>query len=65
MFGSAVSTEDAADEHFFTAQPQLLGQQQLDDVQKALRKEVAIFERRERILAAFKVFLIYNGLSIP
>ena len=64
MFGSAASTMDDAEEHVFGSQPRLLGQQPLDDVQKALRKEVAIFERRERMLAAFKVIVLCVSIKL-
>ena len=45
----------ASDVHDFSSRAHLLGQEELDDVQKALRKEVSIFERRESLLGSFKV----------
>lgn len=47
-----------ADEHVFSSRAILLGQEELDDVQKALRKEINIFERRETFLGNFKVMIL-------
>ena len=44
-----------SDVHVFGSRAHLLGQEELDDVQKALRKEITIFERREKLLGNFKV----------
>ena len=57
MFGQDQSTQDMAgsDVHVFSSRADLLGQEELDDVQKALRKEITIFERREKMLGNFKV----------
>ena len=46
------------DEHVFSSRAILLGQEELDDVQKALRKEINIFERRETFLGNFKVIIL-------
>ena len=52
--------------HVFTSRAHLLGQEELDDVQKALRKEITIFERREKLLGNFKVnsFLQFSVLRM-
>ena len=57
MFGNEAYSQDGAgsDVHDFSSGAQLLGQEELDDVQKALRKEISIFERRENLLGSFKV----------
>ena len=57
MFGNEGHSQDggASEVHDFSSKAQLLGQEELDDVQKALRKEVTIFERRENLLSSFKV----------
>ena len=57
MFGNEAYSQDgaASDVHDFSSRAQLLGQEELDDVQKALRKEISIFERRESLLSSFKV----------
>ena len=56
-YGPEQSNQDLADSdvHVFTSRAHLLGQEELDDVQKALRKEITIFERREKLLGNFKV----------
>ena len=51
-----------ADEHVFSSRAILLGQEELDDVQKALRKEINIFERRETFLGNFKVIILVLSL---
>ena len=60
VFGQEQSTQDVAgaDEHVFSSRAILLGQEELDDVQKALRKEINIFERRETFLGNFKVIIL-------
>ena len=55
VFGNDGQDGGASEIHDFGSKAQLLGQEELDDVQKALRKEVAIFERREHLLGSFKV----------
>lgn len=57
VYGNDVHGQDgaASDVHNFSSRAQLLGQEELDDVQKALRKEISIFERRENLLGSFKV----------
>lgn len=56
-YGPEQSNHDLGDSdvHVFTSRAHLLGQEELDDVQKALRKEITIFERREKLLGNFKV----------
>lgn len=56
-YGPEQSNQDleGSDVHVFTSRAHLLGQEELDDVQKALRKEITIFERREKLLGNFKV----------
>lgn len=65
VFGQEQSTQDVAgaDEHVFSSRAILLGQEELDDVQKALRKEINIFERRETFLGNFKVLLWIHFLA--
>ena len=58
MFGPEQHNQEemeGSDVHVFNSRAHLLGQEELDDVQKALRKEVTIFERREKLLGNFKV----------
>ena len=57
VYGNEALYQDgaASDVHDFSSRAHLLGQEELDDVQKALRKEVSIFERRESLLGSFKV----------
>ena len=56
IFGSELSgTDGESDVHVFNSRAHLLGQEELDDVQKALRKEVSVFERREKLLSNFRV----------
>ena len=57
MFGNEAQDGAASDVHDFSSKGQLLGQEELDDVQKALRKEITIFERRESLLGSFKVIV--------
>ena len=59
-YATVFGNEDGAvsDVHDFSSRAQLLGQEELDDVQKALRKEITIFERREALLGSFKVQLV-------
>lgn len=57
VYGNEALYQDgaASDVHDFSSRAHLLGQEELDDVQKALRKEISIFERRESLLGSFKV----------
>ena len=55
VFGSKASVRADSEGYELSSHEDLLERQELDDVQKALRKEVAIFERRERLLLDFKV----------
>ncbi|KAK2557422.1 hypothetical protein P5673_020545 [Acropora cervicornis] len=63
VFGNDGQDGGASEIHDFGSKAQLLGQEELDDVQKALRKEVAIFERREHLLGSFKVLLWIHFLA--
>jgi len=65
VYGNDVHGQDgaASDVHNFSSRAQLLGQEELDDVQKALRKEISIFERRENLLGSFKVLLWIHFLA--
>lgn len=62
VFGNEAQ-DGASDVHDFSSKGQLLGQEELDDVQKALRKEITIFERRESLLGSFKVLLWIHFLA--
>jgi len=64
-YGPEQSNQDleGSDVHVFTSRAHLLGQEELDDVQKALRKEITIFERREKLLGNFKVLLWIHFLA--
>ncbi|KAM7444435.1 hypothetical protein ABFA07_006950 [Porites harrisoni] len=65
VYGNEALYQDgaASDVHDFSSRAHLLGQEELDDVQKALRKEVSIFERRESLLGSFKVLLWIHFLA--
>ena len=58
MFGSkpSIKAEEAEEE--------ILGRQEVDDVQKALRKEVSIFDKRESLLLNFKVQLEHHRMAM-
>ncbi|XP_032236424.2 uncharacterized protein LOC5511221 [Nematostella vectensis] len=52
------------DEHDFSSKANLpAGHHELDDVQKALYKEIAIFTKREKLLTDFKVLLWIHFLA--
>jgi hypothetical protein len=50
---------DDDDEHDFMPTRTTSGQKQPDDVQKALHKEISIFNKREQLIMDFKVSELY------